>query len=179
MAYNQPYNYGYFPQYQNGAVPDMLNQYKGQYQQSVPQIQQNIPAQPMQMPIPPTPQKPTNDIIWVQGLEGAKGYLVAPSNTVVLWDTENPVIYVKSADASGIPSMRVLDFTERNTDTPNSPQNAPKTHECTCGDKFATKEQINDLRAKLDDLTAKYEELAHPVVEKPKTTTKKAKESEE
>ena len=179
MAYPNYYQGGYFPQYQNGAVPDMLNQYKGQYQQSVPQMQQNIPAQPMQMPIPPTPQKPTNDIIWVQGLEGAKGYLVAPNNTVVLWDTENPVIYVKSADASGIPSMRVLDFTERNTDTSNSPKSAPKTHECTCGNKFATKEQLSDLRAKLDDLTAKYEELAHPIVEKPKTTTKKTKESEE
>lgn len=175
MAYPNYYNGGYFPQYQNGAVPDMLNQYKGQYQQ----MQQNIPAQNMQMPIPPTPQKPTNDIIWVQGLEGAKGYLVAPNNTVVLWDTENPVIYVKSADASGIPSMRVLDFTERNTDTSNSLKNAPTTHKCTCGDKFATKEQINDLRAKLDDLTAKYEELSHPIVEKPKTITKKAKESEE
>lgn len=179
MAYPNYYNGGYFPQYQNGAVPDMLNQYKGQYQQSIPQMQQNIPAQPMQMPIPPTPQKPSNELIWVQGLEGAKGFLVAPNNTVVLWDTENPVIYVKSADASGIPSMRVLDFTERNGNIPNSPKNAPKTHECTCGDKFATKEQINDLRAKLDDLTAKYEELSRHVVEKPKTTTKKAKESEE
>ena len=179
MAYNQPYNYGYFPQYQNGAVPDMLNQYKGQYQQPIQQMQQNIPAQNMQMPVSPIPQKPTNDIIWVQGLEGAKGYLVAPNNTVVLWDTENPVIYVKSADASGIPSMRVLDFIERNADTSNSPKNAPKTHECTCGDKFATKEQINDLKAKLDDLTAKYEELSKPIIEKPKTTTKKAKESEE
>lgn len=179
MAYPNYYQGGYFPQYQNGAVPDMLNQYKGQYQQSVPQMQQNIPAQNMQMPIPPIPQKPTNDIIWVQGLEGAKGYLVAPNNTVVLWDTENPVIYVKSADASGIPSMRVLDFTERSTDASNSPKNSPKTHECTCGDKFATKEQINALEGKINDLTAKYEELAHPVVEKPKTTTKKAKESEE
>ena len=180
MAYNQPYyNGGYFPQYQNGAVPDMLNQYKGQYQQSVPQMQQNIPAQPMQMPIPPTPQKTSNELIWVQGLEGAKGFLVAPNNTVVLWDTENPVIYVKSADASGIPSMRVLDFKERNGNSQNIGENAPKTHECTCGDKFATKEQIDDLKAKLDDLTAKYEELSRPVVEKPKTTTKKAKESEE
>ena len=177
MAYPNYYNGGYFPQYQNGAVPDMLNQYKGQYQQMP--MQQNIPAQQMQMPIPPTSQKPSNELIWVQGLEGAKGYLVAPNNTVVLWDTENPVIYVKSADASGIPSMRVLDFTERNADTSNSPKNAPKTHECTCGDKFATKEQLSDLREKLDDLTAKYEELSKPIIEKPKTTTKKAKESEE
>ena len=177
MAYNQPYNYGYYPQYQNGAVPDMLNQYKGQYQQMP--MQQNIPTQQMQMPILPTSQKPTNDIIWVQGLEGAKGYLVAPNNTVVLWDTENPVIYVKSADASGIPSMRVLDFKERNGNSQNNNENDPTTHKCNCGDKFATKEQLSDLRAKLDDLTAKYEELSKPIVEKPKVTGKKVKESEE
>lgn len=177
MAYPNYYNGGFFPQYQNGAVPDMLNQFKGQYQQMP--MQQNIPNQPMQMPIPPTPQKPSNELIWVQGLEGAKGFLVAPNNTVVLWDTENPVIYVKSADASGIPSMRVLDFTERNTDTSNSLKNAPKTHECTCGDKFATKEQINDLKGKIDELRAKYEELSQTTAEKPKSTSKKAKESEE
>lgn len=172
MAYNQPYyNGGYYPQYQNGAVPDMLGQYKGQYQQPIPQN--------MQMPITPIPQKPTNDIIWVQGLEGAKGYLVAPNNTVVLWDTENPVIYVKSADVSGIPSMRVLDFKERNGNSQNIGENAPKTHKCTCGDKFATKEQINELEGKINDLTAKYEKLSQPIFEKEKTTTKKSKEVDE
>ena len=44
MAYPNYYNGGYFPQYQNGAVPDMLNQYKGQYQQmsmQQPMVQQN------------------------------------------------------------------------------------------------------------------------------------------
>jgi hypothetical protein len=176
MAYGQPY-YGYYPQYQNGAVPDMLNQYKGQYQQMP--MQQNIPTQQMQMPIHPTSQKPSNELIWVQGLEGAKGFLVAPNNTVVLWDTENPVIYVKSADASGIPSMRVLDFKERNGNSTNSAENTPTTHKCTCGDKFATKQQVNDLKAIVDDLTAKYKELLNPIIEKPKATSKKTKESEE
>lgn len=178
MAYNQPYNYGYYPQYQNGAVPDMLNQFKGQYQQPIPQMQQNIPTQQMQMPIMSTPQKSSNELIWVQGLEGAKGYLVAPNNTVVLWDTENPVIYIKTADMNGIPSMRVLDFIERNGNAQNYSQNDPKKHECQCGDKFATKEQIKALEGKIDDLTAKYEELSQPVVEKSKTTSKKSKESE-
>lgn len=180
MAYNQPYyNGGYYPQYQNGAVPDMLGQYKGQYQQPIPQMQQNIPAQNIQMPIPLAQQKPSNDIIWVQGEAGAKGYLVAPNNTVVLWDTENPVIYVKSADASGIPSMRVLDFEERNVNSQNNGDKSPTTHKCTCGDKFATKEQINALEGKIDDITAKYEELSKSIVEKPKTTSKKAKEVDE
>lgn len=179
MAYQQPYNYGYYPQYQNGAMPDMLNGYKQQYQQPIQQMQQNMPQQPMNIAPQPTPQKPTNDIIWVQGEAGAKGYLVAPNNTVVLWDTENPVIYVKTADASGIPSMRVLDFTERNSNSQNKAENSSTTHKCTCGDKFVTKEQLSDLRAKLDDLTAKYEELSKPIIEKSKTTIKKAKESEE
>ena len=183
MAYNQPYNYGYYPQYQNGAVPDMLNQFKGQYQQPIPQMQQNIPQQTMQMPIQPTPQKPTNDIIWVQGEAGAKGFLVAPNNTVVLWDTENPVIYVKSADASGIPSMRVLDFIERNGNSQNNGEKAPTTHKCTCGDKFITKEEFNALKGKFYDLQARYDKLMleqeEKAVEKPKTATKKTKESEE
>ena len=170
MAYNQPYNYGYYPQYQNGAVPDMLGQYKGQYQQM-----------PMQQPMVQQMQTPTqtNDMIWVLNENEATSYPVAPNNSVVLWDKNEPIIYVKSVNNQGMPSMRVLYFEERNAITSNSPKNTPKTHECTCGDKFATKEQINDLKAKLDDLTAKYEELAQPIVEKPKTTTKKAKESEE
>lgn len=179
MAYPNYYNGGYFPQYQNGAVPDMLGQYKGQYQPPIPQMQQNIPAQNMQIPIPPAQQKPSNDIIWVQGLEGAKGFLVAPNNTVVLWDTENPVIYVKTADASGIPSMRVLDFQERNSNISNSQENEPKTHECKCGDRFATKEQFEALKCDFERLTAKVEELTNPIIEKSKTTSRKEKESEE
>lgn len=71
MAYNQPYSYGYYPQYQNGAVPDMLNQYKGQYQQMP--MQQNIPTQQMQMPIFPTSQKSSNELILGARIRGCKG----------------------------------------------------------------------------------------------------------
>lgn len=170
MAYPNYYNGGYYPQYQNGAVPDMLNQYKGQYQQM-----------PMQQPMVQQMQTPTqtNDMIWVLNENEATSYPVAPNNSVVLWDKNEPIIYVKSVNNQGVPSMRVLYFEERNTATSNSPKNAPKTHECTCGDNFATKEEINDLRGKIDDLMAKYEELSKPIIEKPKTTSKKAKESEE
>lgn len=170
MAYPNYYNGGYFPQYQNGAVPDMLNQYKGQYQQM-----------PMQQPMVQQMQTltQTSDMIWVLNENEATSYPVAPNNSVVLWDKNEPIIYVKSVNNQGMPSMRILDFTERTENAQKTHGNASKTHECTCGDKFATKEQINDLKAKLDDLTAKYEELTHPVVEKPKATIKKSKESEE
>ena len=163
MAYPNYYNGGYFPQYQNGAVPDMLNQYKGQYQQ--------MPMQPIQQPI-----QSNGGLIWVDNEEQAKNYLVAPNNVIPMFDKSSSAMYIKSADGAGMPTFKKYKLIDVDEETP---KNAPKTHECTCGDKFATKEQINDLKAKLDDLTAKYEELSHPFVEKPKTTTKKAKESEE
>ena len=164
MAYNQPYNYGYgYPQYQNGAVPDMLGQYKGQYQQ--------MPMQPVQQPI-----QSNGGLIWVDNEEQAKNYLVAPNNVIPMFDKSSSAMYIKSADGAGMPTFKKYKLIDVDEETP---KNAPKTHECTCGDKFATKEQINALEGKIDDLTAKYEELAHSVVEKPKTTTKKTKESEE
>lgn len=163
MAYPNYYNGGYFPQYQNGAVPDMLNQYKGQYQQ--------MPMQPVQQPI-----QSNGGLIWVDNEEQAKNYLVAPNNVIPMFDKSSSAMYIKSADGAGMPTFKKYKLIDVDEETP---KNAPKTHECTCGDKFATKEQINALEGKIDDLTAKYEELAHPVVEKPKTTTKKTKESEE
>lgn len=59
------------------------------------------------------PSHQNGGITWVQGEESAKSYLVAPNSTVTLWDTESRTIYVKSADASGMPSMRIFDYTER------------------------------------------------------------------
>ena len=64
------------------------------------------------------PQK--QDKIWVQGIEGAKSYLVSAGSSVDLWDSESPTIYVKSADASGLPSIRILDYQERDSAAPSS-----------------------------------------------------------
>lgn len=75
--------------------------------------------QPTQMQ---TQQADSGGIIWVQGEAGAKAYLVAPGNTVQLWDSESQTIYLKSADMSGMPSMRILDYTERNTAQPPKPK---------------------------------------------------------
>ena len=139
MYPNQPY---YPPN--NGAMPDALNQYKAPYQ-----------PMPMQQPMV---QKNPGGVIWVQGIAGAKAYLVAPNTTVVLWDTESPTIYIKTADASGIPSMRILDFKER-----NAPNPTPVNSEV----QFVTIEQFNELQTKFNELMMKCEAL-----EAPKTTKK-------
>lgn len=135
------YGMTYVPQYQNGAMHDVLAQYKGQYQQP---MQVSMGAQAMQMP-QMQPFSQTNDMIWVQGEAGAKSFLVSPNATVVLWDTESPTIYIKSADATGKPlAMKILDFKER-----GAPQ---EEHKCTCGEKYVDKETFSRLQEKYTEL---------------------------
>ena len=162
MAYNQPYNYGYgYSQYQNGAVPDMLNQYKGQYQQPIMQ-------QPIQQPI-----QSNGGLIWVDNEEQAKNYLVAPNNVVPMFDKSSSAMYIKSSDGAGMPTFKKYKLIDVDEEMPKS---TPKTHECTCGDKFATKEQLNAVEGKISDILAMYEELKDKQTTK---TTKSAKKEAE
>lgn len=171
MAYPNYYQGGYYPQYQNGAVPDMLNQYKGQYQQMP--MQQPMMQQPVQQMPPMAQSTPSNDMIWVLSEVEAQSYPVAPNNSVILWDKNNDVVYIKSVNMQGVPSMRVLDYKERTAD------NAPKTpteHKCTCGDKFVLKKDFQTLQSEFDALRSELEELKA----KPKAkTVKKAVEEVE
>ncbi len=163
MAYNQQYYQGgYYPQYNNGTTPDMLNQYKAQYQ-PMP-MQQPIMQQPIQMPMQaPTP---TNDMIFVLNEAEATSYPVAPNNSVILWDKNNDVVYIKSVNAQNIPSFRVLDYKERTADNAHK---TPVDHECKCGSKFVSKEDFKALQDEFEALQARVQMLSA----KPKTKTAK------
>ena len=105
-------------------------------------------------------------LIWVQGEAGAKSYLVAPNTTVALYDSENQTIYLKSADASGMPSMKILDYTIR--DSSKNAQNAPSNVVPGKSTLYATKEEIDGLESEIDGLRKQIEKL-----------TKKMKEEED
>ena len=167
MAYPNYYQGSYYPQYQNGAVPDMLNQYKGQYQQMP--MQQPMMQQPIQQPMAMQPQ--TNDMmIWVLSEGEAQSYPVAPNNSVILWDKNSDVVYIKSVNAQNVPSFRVLDYKERTSD---NAAKTPAEHECKCGSKFVSKEDFKALQSEFEALRSEWETLK----EKPKAkTTKKAVE---
>lgn len=102
----------------------------------------------MQSPVSPPIQQNNGGIIWVTGEAGAKSYLVAPNTTVQLWDSEQQTIYLKSADASGMPSIKILDYSIR-SEAPRSPVGAFKddTH-INIGQKDldALQSQIDELR---------------------------------
>lgn len=101
---------------------------------------------PMQVNAQPTQN---NGIIWVQGEAGAKSYMVAPNTTVQLWDSESQTIYLKSADASGMPSMRIIDYTIRDS-TPKAPNFGQQND-------FVTRSELQDVLNQINALKAKFE----------------------
>lgn len=90
-----------------------------------------------------------NGRIWVQGESGAKSYIVAPNQTVELWDSENHTIYLKSADANGIPNIQILDYTVR------TPVQTHVTETVSKKDLTNIFEQINTLKVEIDMLKSK------------------------
>jgi hypothetical protein len=137
-------NYGYqYPYY--GAQPPMadnlaqLRMNGNQMQNAV--VQPSVPSQPM--------QQQSSQIIWVSGEAGAKSYLVAPGNTVMLLDAENSVFYLKSADASGMPlPLRIFDYKERSA-TPQQVAGGSVNGEKIDFGKFVTREEFDELKASI------------------------------
>lgn len=137
------YGYGY-PNYYVPGQP--MN---GQLEQ-LRMNQQPAQMQPMQPPAQPAaPQQ--SGLIWVQGEAGAKSYMVAKGNSVLLMDSESQTFYLKSADASGMPSMRVFDYHERAVQKPQ-PVPAPAQQPAA---EYVTRDEFNALAARLDAMTAK------------------------
>ena len=99
-----------------------------------------------------TPSQNGGNIIWVQGEAAAKSWYVNPGSTVVLWDSEEQVIYIKSADNSGMPTIRVLDYTERGAGYTKSVDNPNYIVKADLEDIYA---QLKDLRDDLDGLSIK------------------------
>lgn len=56
---------------------------------------------------------PRNNIIWVQGLEGAKAFRTEPNSVTILFDDENNnIFYIKSTDESGRCKLKSFKYEE-------------------------------------------------------------------
>lgn len=134
----------------NNGFPTSYPQYYPQYSQypQYPQYQAQPQTQPVQ-------QNQQGSKIWVQGESGAKSYLVAPNTTVDLWDSERQTIYVKSADASGMPSMKVLDYTLRQS-AQSQAQTVAVSEQAQSGPDYVTHQELKDLE---DKITQKIDEI--------------------
>ena len=146
---NYPY-YGYQPYqpYQPPMADQLMQLRQNQYQPNMQQV----------------PQQQAPSIVWVQSEAEAMTYPIAPNNAVTLWDSNAPVIYLKQADASGKPSMKIYDLVERNSRPVQTMQ--------TQAVEYATKDELAALAARLDAITTMKES---PV----KLTSKKTVQKEE
>ena len=155
MPYYAPF---YRPTYYDPVQQSQVGQYNPQFQQPI--------GQPMQNAQMPMPGQPTNDFLWVLNENEATSYPVAPNNTVTLWDKNLPTIYIKSVNAQGVPSMRVLDFVERTYTSPTQAVGTPFNH----SNNFVTLDSFNALKGDVEALRGKLDELnAKPVAKSKKT----------
>lgn len=58
------------------------------------------------------PQIQTQNLIRVNGIEGAKAYQMSANSIVSLFDANDDIMYIKSTDGAGFPSIRTFSFTE-------------------------------------------------------------------
>ena len=135
MAYYAPF---YRPTYYEPAQQNPTGQFNQQFQPPT--------APPATQPMA---QQGNNGLIWVQGEAGAKSYIVAPGNTVMLMDSEGERFYLKSADASGMPMpLRIFEYKER-TETPSQASSAPVTAQSVNLDNFVTREEFEQRMASM------------------------------
>lgn len=140
---NYPY-YGYQPYqpYQPPMADQLMQLRQNQYHPNMQQVPQ---------------QQVAPSIVWVQNEMEASNYLVAPNSAVTLWDSNAPVVYLKQADASGKPSMKIYDLVERT----QRPVQAPAV-------EYAPLSRLEALEARMNEL-ATVKETPKPTK---RTTTK-------
>lgn len=157
--FSQPYPYTY--QQQVPAPMDRLAQLQAQ-QYQIPQMQQ--PAQSNQ------------SLIYVQGEAAAKSWMVGAGQSVLLMDSENPVFYIKSADASGIPlPLRVFDYKERTQNTPQGVPQAAQSEQINLDDKYVTRQEYDALQGKYMEILERLNNF--PAADSYTDTSKRAEKS--
>ena len=58
------------------------------------------------------PQEQTQNLIRVNGIDGAKTYQMPANSTVALFDSNEDIMYIKTTDGAGFPSIRTFNFVE-------------------------------------------------------------------
>lgn len=119
MAYPQyPYAWGgIIPPYQYNGYP---------YQQSYSGTSYQKPNQ--------------SNLLKVTGPESAKAYPVGPNSTIVLFDGDQAIFYLKSTDDAGFATLRTFKFEEV------QPEPAPQQIEVTpVQSDYVTKDDLKDI----------------------------------
>lgn len=138
MAFGNNYSYNPYvnPYASPYNAPQAAFNQPMQFSAQTPQMAQNAS------------QPPQSGFVWVNNIEEASAYMVAPNSAVQLWDKNSPCVYLKTADAAGKPTMQIFDLVERKQ------QPTAQTQTATTAD-YVTRAEFAELRKVVDALTAK------------------------
>lgn len=125
MSFNY-WNYGAQNPYQQAQ--ELQSQYQVLQQRMAAQNSSNAASAPM----------PT--VAYINGIEGAKAFVMPVNSRVYLLDADNPHIYLKTTDAQG--KACIQGFLLTPLETPAAPDMA----------EFATKKDLAELRALIEQI---------------------------
>ena len=99
-----------------------------------------------------SPTTPTNNIIWVQGIEGAKAWQLSPNSMAILLDSEvEGKMYIKVSDNIGMSSLRIFNYVEEVMPT-STKATINQDLDLSC---YVTKDELADL---IKEAIEKYEQ---------------------
>lgn len=97
-----------------------------------------------------TPMTNYLQLTFINGIEGAKAFIVAPNQTIYLKDSDSNILYEKKADAQGRYTLTAFELKPVEINTPTAPV---KTEYATTSDLNALKsfftEQVNILSSEI------------------------------
>lgn len=108
----------------------------------------------------------TNNIVWVQGIEGAKAWQLPPNSMIILLDSEvEGKMYIKVSDNIGMSSLRIFNYVEEVSSTSNN----VTTNDLDLS-QFVKKDEIKNLIKEVINEQPIQTTAATNAVQQPKVT---------
>ena len=121
--------------------------------------QQSFPMQqPSQMGIqqPQMTMMPPVGLTRVTGMDGAKAFQMPPNSVAALFDGGEDIFYIKSTDGAGFPTIKAFGF-------------SPLQETVAFGTGYATVEELEAIKAEINELKGALTNVKQPVRGKTKT----------
>lgn len=88
----------------------------------------------------------TNNLIWVQGIEGAKAWQLQPNSMVILLDSEvEGKMYIKVSDNIGMSTLRIFNYIEEVPISATSSINNVTVNEDVDLSQYVKKDELREL----------------------------------
>lgn len=146
--YQQPYQMQFMPPYPYGQT--LRNTYGNERdfysQQMNAQQQQNMYA-PQQQPMPIQ-----SNIEYVNGIEGAKAFILPPNTQKLLLDSDNAFFYIKTTDMQGKPTVKRFRYIDVEAEQQAQMQKQEQPLYVTIQQYQEVLDTLDTLRKELDKL---------------------------